>query len=278
MASTVSGSAAPLDSVLLVVTPENVRFDFRIAGPFSRLVAFFIDYLLIAVIVIATAMVFGFLIGEASTGFILITFFALQWGYAGFLETFCNGQTVGKKALRLRVVSTNGLPINAQQAFLRGFLRTADLVPHGFAGLGSMMFSRRFQRLGDLAAGTIVVIEGKQGRVSSPESVPATTLSANIIPARFRPDPALIEGLTLYMSRRKKLSKPRRREIARNLARHFIRMWSLPEQTNPDELLCLLYARLVARQSEQSVKPSRDEQKSETPNWLTEGIGKETLA
>lgn len=278
MASIISGSEAPLDSVLMVVTPENVRFDFRIAGPFPRLIAFIIDYILIAVIVIGAATVFGFLIGEASTGFILITFFALQWGYAGFLETFCNGQTVGKKGLRLRVVSTNGLPINAQQAFLRGFLRTADLMPYGFAALASMMFSRKFQRLGDLAAGTIVVIEGKQGRVSPPESVPATTLNANIIPARFRPDPALLEGLTLYMSRRKKLSKPRRREIAWNLARHFIRMWSLPEQTNPDELLCLLYARLVVKESAQIVKPSHEEQKTETPNWLTEGIRKETFA
>ena len=235
---------------MVVVTPENVRFNYRLAGPFPRSIALFVDYVVIGLIILVISLSMGFIFGDSSIGFILITFFILQWGYSALLETFNNGQTPGKQMLRLRVVSSNGLPINAQQAFLRSFLRTADMVPFGFAGVLSMLFTKHFQRLGDLAAGTIVVIEGKQGRVSTPEPVEVEDLSPAVIPAKFRPDASLIEALTLYMSRRESLSWERQREVAWYLARHFIRLWSLPKSTDPDDLLCLIYEKTISGQGE----------------------------
>ncbi|HCS51010.1 RDD family protein [Rubinisphaera sp.] len=263
-------SGVSLDCTLQVVTPENVCFDYRLAGPFPRIVALFADYLLIAAILLGLLILCSTLFGEASFGLILLSFFILQWGYAAGLETLCNGQTAGKKMLGLRVVSASGLPINAQQAFLRGFLRTADMIPYGFAGVFSMYFSRKFQRLGDLAAGTIVVIEGKQTQVSGIKDVKLTNISPEIIPSKFRPDPALIHALALFIARRPKLSKPRRREIAWYLARHFIRLWSLPANTDPDELLCLLYLHSISDESILS-KIEKPAKKQEDPvmNWLT---------
>lgn len=247
----------PLDCTHLVVTPENVRFDYRVAGPFPRAVAFVIDCFVIVLVIFIVAMVFSFTVGEAATGLILILIFVLQWGYASILETFWNGQTVGKRALKLRVVSENGLPINGRQAVLRTFLRTADLVPYGIPGTLSMLFSSRFQRIGDRVAGTMVVVEGKQGRISPPKLQREFKLSPAIIPAKFRGDPALTKALTLYVSRHERLSLAGRREIAWYLARHFIRLWSLPEETDPDELLCLLYAELMRDDRGGAVKPAR---------------------
>ena len=262
-------NVSPHDCTMVVVTPENVRFDYRLAGPFSRLLALILDYIfcwldLLHLLRLRLALA----IGNASMGVIMVTFFILQWGYAALSETIFNGLTFGKRALNMRVVSENGLPINAQQAFLRGFLRTADLLPNGLAGVLSMLLSRKFQRLGDLAAGTVVIVEGKQGRVFAPPAVTVPDLSPEIIPLKFRPNPALTEAITSYMARRSKLSKPRCREIAWYLARHFIRSWSLPEMTDPDELLCLIFQKVVAAEHETKQKTHSVIIDSETPNWL----------
>ncbi len=246
MVSANSDARSSIDTVRVIITPENVRFDYRLAGPTRRLMAMVIDYAFILMIVFGLLWISLLLIGEGSLGLVFITFFILQWGYAGLMETFCNGQTLGKMAMRLRVVSENGLPINSQQAFLRGFLRTADLLLGGSTATVSMMFSPMFQRLGDRAAGTIVVIEQKSGEIETPAAVVTEKVSLLMVPASFRADRDLIEGLTLYMARRNKLSPARRREIAYWLARHFIRNWSLPANTDPDQLLCLLYSRSVA--------------------------------
>lgn len=261
-------SVPPHDCTLVVVTPENVRFDYRLAGPFSRLLALILDYIFVGLICFIFFALLSLTIGPASMGVIMVTYFILQWGFTALSETLFNGLTFGKRALSMRVVSENGLPINAQQAFLRGFLRTADLLPNGLAGVFSMLLSRNFQRLGDLAAGTVVIVEGKQGRVLAPPAVAVPNLSPEIIPLKFRPNPALTEAITSYMARRSKLSKPRCREIAWYLARHFIRSWSLPEMTDPDELLCLIYQKVVAAEHETKQKTHSVIIDSETPDYL----------
>lgn len=261
-------SVPPHDCTLVVVTPENVRFDYRLAGPFSRLLALILDYIFVGLICFIFFALLSLTIGAASMGVVMVTYFILQWGFTALSETLFNGLTFGKRALSMRVVSENGLPINAQQAFLRGFLRTADLLPNGLAGVFSMLLSRNFQRLGDLAAGTVVIVEGKQGRVLAPPAVAVPNLSPEIIPLKFRPNPALTEAITSYMARRSKLSKPRCREIAWYLARHFIRSWSLPEMTDPDELLCLIYQKVVAAEHETKQKTHSVIIDSETPDYL----------
>lgn len=238
-----------VDTTLLVITPEHVRFDFQLAGPFHRLVAYFLDVVCIAAIGFVVAIIAAFF-GSSGIGVMLFVWFVLFWGYGGLFETLWNGQTPGKRAFGLRVVSLGGLTINAQQAVLRNILRGVDVFPPFFPGLGAMLCSREFQRLGDMAAGTMVIIEGRLrgpdvtwGRKSRDD------LDA-LIPPNFRPDHQLIEVLGSYVGRRLDFSPLRRLDLSGLLAKHFIRAWSLPPETDTDRLLCAMYRRAVISQQE----------------------------
>ena len=146
----------PLDTHLRVVTAENIAFDYQLAGPFPRALALLIDLVLIGIIVVGLIIVLTTVPQEGIEGLAglsLICGFFLWWGSGAVQESLMNGQTIGKRCLGLRVVAESGLPINGSQAILRNFLRAADLVPPFFPGLFAMACNRRFQRLGDLAAG-----------------------------------------------------------------------------------------------------------------------------
>lgn len=231
-----------LDTIVTVATPENVAFEFRLAGPFPRLVALLLDLLLLGV-TLGTCGVLLALLGEAGYGLFLFMAFVGWWGYGAVMETIWNGQTLGKKAVGIRVVADSGLAINASQAMLRNILRYADLLPPVFPGLAAMFLTRRFQRLGDLAAETIVVLDGARQMPQPPQAVRPSSEIRDQIPARFRPDGSLVDALAAYVGRRNELSSARRRELAKILTEHFIRAWSLPPNTDPDLLLCALYDR-----------------------------------
>lgn len=235
-----AAASAPLDSTVLVSTPENVAFDFRLAGPFTRSLALLLDFLLLGAVLIGLGIGLAFL-GGAGIGFLLFIGFALVWGYGGLMEAFWNGQTLGKKALGIRVVSESGLAINAGQAMLRNVLRSADLFPPFFPGVLAMLFGSRFQRLGDLAAGTMVVLEGQRASPRPPAVHNVKDRTRERIPPQFRPDTTTIDALAAYVSSRHELSPARRNELAQILAQHFIKAWSLPPKFNPDQLLCAIY-------------------------------------
>ena len=95
-----------------------------------------------------------------------MAYFVLTWGYGAFCEGVFNGQTVGKRVMGIRVVSERGVPISGAQAILRNLVGAVDgLFPFFYqTALASMILSRKFQRLGDLAAGTMVVIEERRWR------------------------------------------------------------------------------------------------------------------
>src|SRR5258708_7207746 len=117
-----SSQPEQLDSRIEIVTAENIAFKYRVAGPFRRLPAYVIDFLIRAGVIVAlyifvmTTMHFGTALGVA---IFLYAFFFLDWFYGGIFETYWNGQTPGKWAMGLRVVSYNGQPIDAKQAVLR---------------------------------------------------------------------------------------------------------------------------------------------------------------
>jgi hypothetical protein len=101
----------------------------------------------------------------------LISAFLLEWGYPVFFE-LRSAATPGKRLLSLRVVQDDGAPLTLGSALLRNLLRFVDFLPVGYLfGLTSCMISSRFQRLGDLAAGTLVIYESK----SQPRTLPETT-------------------------------------------------------------------------------------------------------
>lgn len=160
---------AQLDTTIEIVTPENIAFRYQVAGPFRRLPAFLLDVALQTLIWWAggglLAMLFG-AVGLAGLGFgfWLILWFVLSWFYGGLFETYCNGQTPGKRMMRIRVIASDGQPINGLQAVLRNLLRAIDGQPLFTYQLGlfSAMMNDRFQRLGDLASGTMVVVDERE--------------------------------------------------------------------------------------------------------------------
>lgn len=151
---------------LRIRTPEGVVFAYALAGPVTRCLAAAIDILCAAVI----AGIGGRLLGLAglinedlSQALIYFAYFVTTIGYSVVMEWSFRGQTVGKKLLRLRVVDAGGLRLQVHQVLMRNLLRFVDMLP-AFYLLGGLvtLFGRRGQRLGDLAAGTVVIHQPKQ--------------------------------------------------------------------------------------------------------------------
>jgi uncharacterized RDD family membrane protein YckC len=248
-----------LDSRIEIVTPENIAFHYVLAGPFRRLPAYLIDCAIRAVVLLAL-LAFVLLSGVAGAfgwglGVFLIAWFVLSWFYGGLFEAFWNGQTPGKRALGLRVLSVDGRPLNAGQAILRNVLRDVDAMPMiGWAveaaiplytlGLAVMALNSRFQRLGDLASRTIVVVEQQTAlRELVPLSSPEVIHLASELPASLVARRAMARALSVYVTRRSLFSHARRQEISRTLGQPLITRWQLPMSTDPDLLLCALYYR-----------------------------------
>ncbi len=152
---------AQIDTTIQIIAPENIAFTYRVAGPFRRLPAYLLDLmfrLLFMVLAMLLLSLMAVAIGGVSMALWLVLFFIVSWFYGGLFETFWNGQTPGKRLVGLRVLSTNGRPINGMQAVFRNLLREVDVL---FLGIGFpvMALNRRFQRLGDLVCRTMVVIE-----------------------------------------------------------------------------------------------------------------------
>ncbi len=239
-----------LDTRVKVVTPENIAFQYHVAGPFRRLPAYLID--LAIRVGICLAALFGLSIvfslaglGNVGQGLWCVLFFLLAWFYGGVFETFWNGQTPGKRMMRIRVLSVEGQAINASQAVLRNILRAVDSLP-GFylLGLISASMNDRFQRLGDLACGTMVVSEEPHwlrgvAKVNEPEVLRLTAR----IPAWFQPNRSLARALAVYVGRRANFTPSRRIQIARYLGVPLRERLGLPQRTHLDYLLCALYNR-----------------------------------
>ncbi|MCE9527749.1 MAG: RDD family protein, partial [Planctomycetales bacterium] len=163
--------------------------------------------------------------------------------FGGMCETFFNGQTPGKWLLGLRTLTYEGQPISALQAIFRNLMRAADLLMP-LLGLTVMMFNRRFQRLGDLVAGTIVVVEERHwltgvAKLDDPRAIQL----AAYLPPNFVVSRSLARALATYVERRKFFSPPRRREVAKHLAEPLLVKFGLPPDTSYDLLLCSLFYR-----------------------------------
>jgi uncharacterized RDD family membrane protein YckC len=157
------------DEHYTIDTPENIEFRYAVAGIGSRFLAALIDTLLIVILQIIVLIVFAALLNEVTPGSAtesiltalqLIVSFAFLWGYYLFFELAWNGQSPGKRAGRLRVVRQGGRPVTFVASAIRNLVRIVDLLPFFYVlGLLTMFIDRRTRRLGDLAAGTLVVKE-----------------------------------------------------------------------------------------------------------------------
>jgi uncharacterized RDD family membrane protein YckC len=165
-----------IDTLCAVETPEGVELEFSPAGPVPRALAWMVDAGIRFAVYLALASALHGL-GQVGMGLLLLALFLLEWFYPVGFEVLARGQTPGKKLLALRVLRADGAPVGWSRSTVRSLLAFVDFMPFGFAaGLVAMLLGRRCQRLGDLAAGTVVVhLQPPAGPLSVPgasESLP----------------------------------------------------------------------------------------------------------
>ncbi len=159
------------DTDLVVATPERVSFDFQIAGLGTRAIAQIIDLLIVALIEVAVvffAIAAGTVTNSGTVLWLVIIVFSFinVFGYFWVSEALWSGQTVGKKAFRLRAVGDRGEPLTFMQAGIRNIVRIVDFLPYGYGvGMVVLFANGKGKRLGDIAAGTIVVKDSDHVRL-----------------------------------------------------------------------------------------------------------------
>ncbi|MEL7449610.1 MAG: RDD family protein [Pseudomonadota bacterium] len=195
-----------LDTLQTFETPEGVELGLKLAGPAPRAIAWSIDFVLKLVLLVMSLVLLG--LGGVGSAAQAIVYFAVLWLYNVLFEMFTNGATPGKKLMGLRVVNTNGTPVGWGGSVLRNLVRFVDMLPvlYGF-GILATLLNQRFQRLGDIAANTVVVYQ-------SPPSPPATATSEAAEPLRVPLSVADQRWILAYSERGSRLSKERLVELA----------------------------------------------------------------
>lgn len=245
---------AALNLDMVVETPENVLLSYQVAGPAARCLAFGLDSIIrtiILALVLLVAIWSSRYLPGVTWGIVLVLMFALEWGYHVFCEGLFRGKTLGKDALGLRVVQLEGYPITFWSAMQRNLMRAVDGVPiiaflaitgywpgdtvslsvnlgqiwtillmlpvYGPA-LVSMLLTQRFQRLGDLVAGTVVISE-RQTRLSREAVIISRIdpLSREEI-AHKVPDAETLALIDEFLSRREELTYDRGHELCADFA------------------------------------------------------------
>lgn len=231
-------SSASLSLDLPIETPENVVLTHSLAGPAWRGVAYLLDWAVRALAFFVVAMV-TCTIGVATMpglaiGTMLLVLFLLEWGYFIGFEYAFQGRTPGKMICGLRTIHENGQPLSWWGATLRNLLRAADtlpmmiifgeeigvlmLIPLYGPALICMTLTPRLQRLGDLAARTVVVHEHRTVLPRDPviyqhiEKLPADQINS------FAPPASTLAVIDEFLSRRKVLTHSRGHQLARELA------------------------------------------------------------
>ncbi|NVJ28616.1 MULTISPECIES: RDD family protein [Myxococcus] len=164
-----------LDGTHTVLTPEYVEFRFTLAGLYSRFLAWLLDSIIVLTISLAVMMGLGVVMAAfpgLASALGIVVYFLVDWGYGITLETAWSGQTVGKRALSLRVIQESGVRIGFYHAALRNLARPVDRLPFFYlVGGVAALVSGSQQRLGDMLAGTIVV---RERRLKVPSAINAS--------------------------------------------------------------------------------------------------------
>jgi uncharacterized RDD family membrane protein YckC len=159
-------------SVVIIETAEGVRFTLPLAGPVSRFLAWLIDELVIVAACSGAAKGLGLISAlnrDLTVGLTVLAYFVIWVGYGIALEWRWAGQTIGKRAVKLRVMDATGGRLLFSQIAVRNLLRFVDALPFlYFIGGLVMLLNRRYQRLGDLVANTIVL---RQRSTAAPDLV-----------------------------------------------------------------------------------------------------------
>lgn len=196
-----------LDSLNTVQTPEGVDIHLRLAGVWPRSVAWIIDALVRGGVYFVLAIFLSFM-GDFGTGLMLIGFFLIEWFYPVLFEVLNKGMTPGKKSLGIQVLNSDGTPVGWSSSMLRNILRTVDFLPFLYGiGFISILMNNRFQRLGDLAADTVVVY---QSNFKALPEIPVYAAAKCSYDLNLKEQQAVIR----YAERSKQLSEERLEELA----------------------------------------------------------------
>jgi uncharacterized RDD family membrane protein YckC len=231
-----------------VLTPERVSLQYDIAGIGSRGAAVIVDTAVqcVAVLIIMFALLSTYTVSNAflpffrglGAGVLLLSLAALgilvvTAGYFILFEIVWNGQTPGKRLVGVRVIRENGYPMRPVDAVIRNLVRIVDWLP-GIYGIGvlTMLLNKRARRLGDFAAGTIVVREGSRG--------PGLGLTRTVLEVASRgvtlsnADATLIRD---FLLRRVSMNPQARAELAQRLAAAMAHRYSLPHESDAELFL-----------------------------------------
>ena len=232
-------------SVLRVRTPEGVSFSFSLASPVTRLAAWALDKASVLIAWSAVSAIIG-LLGLISTdtarGLLAVSYFVLSTGYGIALEWLWNGQTLGKRVMQLRVMDERGLPLRFSQVVVRNLLRAVDALPAAYlVGGVASLFSRKSQRLGDVAAATIVVHDAPVTGTDLAGLVLTKYNSLRTqqhVAARLRrqTSPALAHAALQALLRREQYEPAARLALFRELAAHFHALAQLPPELDEGKI------------------------------------------
>ena len=157
--------SVPKQSTLTIETPEGVVFSYALATPVTRALAWSIDAFAIiggTMLVGKIVQTFGRVSADWANAISVLSYLAISIGYGIALEWRWRGQTLGKRVLGLRVIDAQGLRLQLPQIALRNLLRFVDMLPLLYLTGGiAALVTRKCQRLGDLAANTVVAHERK---------------------------------------------------------------------------------------------------------------------
>ena len=198
-----------LDTRYRVEIPGGINLEAQVVGPIPRFFAFAIDLGIRGIIVFVLSLLSIPLgSGGMGGGFFLIFLFVIEWLYPVLFEVLSRGQTPGKKLLKISVIKDDLSPVTLGASMVRNLLRTVDFLPFFYlVGLVTMLSNQRFQRLGDLAAGTLVISVPESAKPAAKQEIMPLAPSTSLL----RPEQtSIIE----FLQRSNQLSEPRQRELA----------------------------------------------------------------
>jgi len=234
-----------LEDRVTINTPEGLDLELQLAGVGSRFIAACFDLFLQLIILVVVDIIVSVLIGGAvGAAVVILSLFLVIWGYDVLFEVLADGRTPGKRLTHLRVVRASGVPVDLPASALRNLLRVID----GFAflympGLICVLVTRRNQRIGDLAAGTLVIRDA--ARTTPPKATPTPT------PVAFAAAHADVSAVTVeemaavrrFLERRTTIAPGPREQLAYRLEQGLRpKVSGLPEGPNPERFLEALAA------------------------------------
>lgn len=242
-----------------ISTPEAVTFTIEAAGLGARFVAAAIDTILLGsllsvvsfILIIVYAILAAFQGGDGFAGqffdtarylviaVLSLAVFVIIWGYYIFFEHARNGVTPGKRAAGIRVVKADGSPLTFSDVAIRNLIRVVDFMPSGYLiGMVSIAVSRKNQRLGDLAAGTVVVHVREASYIGRRDQY-----GRPVLPGRCRAplEPEEFEAAMGFLLRRLEFNPWRRAYLAARIASAISLRYNLPLERFPDNESFLLW-------------------------------------